>query len=98
MKPGCVEYPAEQRGKWTWATSTPQKPKVELLTHGIEAETGIRLTGGTMEQARMTGKPEERGAWWSRRGGGSPRQKLSNDRLRLIRRDEGAQKSEDKGM
>lgn len=93
MKPGCVEYPAEQSGRWNWVTSTAQNPKVELLTHRIEAETGIRLTGATMEQARMTGILEEGRNLVERRGGGSPWRKLSNDRLRLIRRDKGTRKS-----
>lgn len=51
---------AEQRGRWTRATSMAKKFKVELLAHGIEVVTGARQTGAMMERVRTTGMPEGR--------------------------------------
>ncbi len=53
-----MEEPTEQRGQRTRATSKAWKPKVERLARVTEAEPGIRLTGSTMERARIKGKPE----------------------------------------
>ncbi|ROL42784.1 hypothetical protein DPX16_8530 [Anabarilius grahami] len=48
---GGADRPTDQGNK---------KPKVELLAHGIEVETGAQQTGAMTERVMTTGKPEGR--------------------------------------